>query len=265
MNILDRIVAVKKKEVAARKVATPIKALETAFNFQRETISLADKLRAEPGVIAEFKRKSPSRSNINLEASVADVAKGYLNAGAAAMSVLTDVDFFGGSDGDLADARSNSTLPILRKDFTIDEYQVIESKAIGADLILLIAAVLTPEEVKHLAGLARQLGLEVLLEVHNEEELDRSLNEHVSFVGVNNRNLKTFEVSIETSLRLGELIPEAFLKISESGISNPESIVTLRDAGYNGFLVGECFMKTNDPGKACREMIDAIMPSPKFT
>jgi indole-3-glycerol phosphate synthase len=259
MNILDKIVVVKKQEVAARKLTSPMAKLEQSLYFERATVSLAEQLRKRPGLITEFKRKSPSKSEINMSASVAEIAKAYELNGSSAMSVLTDAPHFGGSETDLITARETVNLPILRKDFTIDEYQIYEAKSIGADLILLIAAILTPQEIKRFSDVAKSLGLEVLLEVHNEEELHRSLATNVDLVGVNNRNLKTFEVNIETSLSLAELIPDAFVKVSESGISDPETVVILGNAGYRGFLIGEHFMRQEDVGGACRNMLDFLI------
>lgn len=264
MNILDKIVARKKEEIAARKANTPVHVLEKAEYFSRNTYSLAQALLVgSPGIIAEFKRKSPSKGIINAEADVKDTTTGYIQAGATALSVLTDIDFFNGSDENLSIARQHNDCPILRKDFTIDEYQITEAKAIGADAILLIAAILSPEQVHNLAAHARSLGLEVLLEVHNEEELRQTaLNDrvatHINVVGVNNRNLKTFEVSVETSIQLAAMMPEGMVKISESGISDADTIVQLMAHGYQGFLMGEHFMKQAHPAEACADFIKTI-------
>jgi indole-3-glycerol phosphate synthase len=195
---------------------------------------------------------------INDKVTVEEVTTGYAQAGASALSVLTDHDFFMGHEDDLIAARKVNEIPILRKDFMVDEYQIIEAKAIGADIVLLIAACLTPDELLNFAKLAKSLGLSTLLEVHNREELDKSLNAYIDVVGVNNRNLKDFTVSIETSLALSEVIPSEFLKISESAISNPETIKILKKAGFNGFLIGENFMRTANPGLAMAEFVKQI-------
>lgn len=257
MNILDKIVARKKEEVALAKEVRSVKDLESALSFERETYLLRDFLTHpdKSGIIAEFKRKSPSKDIINDKSTVEDVTTAYAAAGASALSVLTDHDFFMGHEDDLIAARKLNTIPVLRKDFMIDEYQIVEAKALGADIILLIAACLTPKEITDFGKLAKSLGLSTLLEVHNQEELDYSLNPYIDVVGVNNRNLKDFSVSIDTSLALAETIPTEFLKISESAISHPDTIKLLKKAGYNGFLIGENFMKTNDPGKAMLEFV----------
>lgn len=252
MNILDKIVAHKQHEVAESKSLVPVKRLEQSIYFENRVVSMKQYV-SDPektGIIAEFKRKSPSKGLINGTAEVEQTSIGYMQAGASALSILTDQSFFGGKNEDLTLARRFNFCPILRKDFVIDEYQIIEAKSIGADCILLIAAVLEPKRLEQLAGFAKQLGLEVLMEVHDKEELERSLNEHLDLVGVNNRNLKTFEVSLDTSLSLVEIIPSQFLKISESGISDPGTLVQLKAAGFDGFLIGENFMKHSRPHQA---------------
>ncbi|XLS28272.1 indole-3-glycerol phosphate synthase TrpC [Flavobacteriaceae bacterium M23B6Z8] len=257
MNILDKIIADKRNEVALKKQLIPTAQLERSVLFERETISLSERLKSSVvGIIAEHKRRSPSKAVINQSLNVNDVASGYEKAGVSGMSVLTDSKYFGGSLDDILLARAASQLPLLRKEFVIDEYQILEAKAYGADLILLIAAVLSEKEIKELAGIAQQLGLEVLLEVHNEQELHKSLVPSVNMLGVNNRNLKTFEVSLETSKFLSDLIPNDFVKVSESGISSVSAIKELKEYGYQGFLIGENFMKTNDPGVAALRFIE---------
>ncbi len=244
MSILDTIVQRKREEVEVLKSHIPEDMLYHYQDFNRQTYSLSQALRAHPpGIIAEFKRKSPSKGIINATADVRETTVGYVRAGAAALSVLTDVDFFAGSDENLRIARQHNQCPILRKDFTIDAYQITEAKALGADAILLIAAILPPPKVLALAQHAHRLGLEVLLEVHNEEELRQTalqatIAPFVDVVGVNNRNLKTFEVSISTSIQLAKLIPREMVKISESGISDLAAIRELQQHGYQGFLVG---------------------------
>jgi indole-3-glycerol phosphate synthase len=257
MNILEKIVARKHVEVDEAKRRTPISILEKELLFERKTVSLANSLKsaATPGIISEFKRKSPSKGIINDQVRPEIVTRDYANAGALGLSVLTDQDFFGGSFSDFRSAReANPGIPMLRKDFMIDEYQLFEAKSIGADVILLIAACLSPAEVAFLSKTAHDLGMEVLLEVHNAEELAASIGEHIDMVGVNNRNLKTFETSIETSITLSEQIPDSFVKISESGLKDADTILKLYRYGYKGFLIGETFMKTADPGTALADL-----------
>ncbi|HET6256862.1 MAG TPA: indole-3-glycerol phosphate synthase TrpC [Puia sp.] len=255
MNILDSIIAYKRGEVAGRKAAVPVPVLEKSSFFYRPALSLKARLRDEgsTGIIAEFKRRSPSKGVINDKVEVAEVTRGYTDAGAACLSVLTDQHFFGGSDADLVTARVNE-IPILRKEFIIEEYQIAEARAIGADVILLIAACLTPAEVKRLAVFARGLGLEVLLEIHGEDELDHICDE-TELVGVNNRDLKTFSVDIDRSIRLSRRIPAGKLLVAESGISRVETIVQMKEAGFSGFLIGESFMKEADPAAAFGQFV----------
>lgn len=260
MNILETIIAYKRKEVEDRKALYPVKLLEQSIYFPTQPVSLAKYVQRNDlsGIIAEFKRKSPSKGIINAYASVETTTIGYMQAGAAALSVLTDKPSFGGSNEDLTTARKYNYCPIIRKDFTIDEYQVIEAKSIGADAILLIAAVLSAQSVKHLCAFAHSLGMEVLLEVHNREELDSNLEANADLIGVNNRNLKTFEVSIDISKELAPRIPSSVVKVSESGISGPSTIIELRQYGYEGFLMGENFMKNARPERAAREFVRAL-------
>lgn len=259
MNILDKIIADKKKEVSLKKTLVPITHLEQSALFGRKGNSLAKVLKtSSAGIIAEHKRRSPSKQTINQNTNVAQVAKGYEGAGVSGMSVLTDIKYFGGSLEDLLLARSVVDFPLLRKEFIIDEFQILEAKAYGADVILLIAAVLTRSEIKSLSEFAKSLGLDVLLEVHNLEELEKSIMPSLDMLGVNNRDLKTFEVSLETSKELSTQIPDDFVKVSESGISSIEAIRELRDYGYQGFLIGENFMKTKNPGKSAGEFIEQL-------
>jgi len=260
MNILDKIVAFKLKEVAQRKEVKPVAALEQSPMFERSVNSLREALLQEnsSGIIAEFKRQSPSAGIINDKVSVEGVTRGYVQAGASGLSVLTDSEFFGGSSADLELAReTNPKTPILRKDFIVDAYQILEAKAMGADVILLIAECLDQEQVVQLSTFAKKLGLDVLMEIHSGEQLEK-LNPNIDIVGVNNRNLKTFKTSLEASFELAEQIPVEFVKISESGISNPQAIVALRSQGYRGFLIGENFMRTADPGESCAEFIRKV-------
>ncbi len=258
MNILETIIAQKKIEVAECRQQRPVAVLEKTAWFSKPAFSLRKFLTDETktGIIAEFKRKSPSKGWINANADPSIVTAAYAQHGASGLSVLTDEIFFGGSLDDLIKARTND-IPVLRKDFMIDTYQVVEAKAVGADVILLIAANLTPAQVKALAATAKNIGLEVLLEIHNEEELEHVCNE-VDIVGVNNRNLKTFEVSIETSVYLGSLIPADKIKISESGISDVETIKELKKHNYKGFLIGENFMKAPDPAIAFAAFVEQL-------
>ncbi|PTX63443.1 indole-3-glycerol phosphate synthase [Kordia periserrulae] len=259
MTILDKIIADKYKEVSLKKSIVPMSFLERSALFGRETSSLSAALRAsDTGIIAEFKRRSPSKAVINQSASMYDVASGYEKAGVCGMSVLTDGTYFGGSLDDVLLARASVQMPILRKEFIIDEYQIIEAKSYGADVILLIAAVLTREEIKTFSETAKSLGLDVLLEVHNLEELQKSIMPSLDMLGVNNRNLKTFEVSTDISKELSVHIPDDFVKVSESGISSVEAIKDLRPYGYQGFLIGENFMKTDNPGNSALEFIGEL-------
>lgn len=249
MTVLDKIIQRKKAEVAEAKTAVPEDLLRELPAFGRRCLSLREALNdsSQLGIIAEFKRASPSKGLINGHSSVADVVRGYQQAGAAAVSVLTDRDFFQGQLSDLVEAREHLSIPLLRKDFIVDRYQITEAKAYGADIILLIAAALEPEEVHSLSEYAKSLGLNVLLEVHNRSELEANRWRSVDAVGVNNRNLHDFSVSVAHSLDLADMIPDHYLKISESGISDPAMIALLKRVGYRGFLIGEMFMKTDDP------------------
>lgn len=259
MNILDKIVADKYKEVELKKRLIPASQLESSVLFGRKGQSLAAALRnSQTGIIAEHKRRSPSKETINQNTNVGQVALGYENADVCGMSVLTDIKYFGGSLEDLVLARASVQMPLLRKEFIIDEYQILEAKAYGADVILLIAAVLTRGEIKSLSEFAKKIGLDVLLEVHNEEELHKSIMPSLDMLGVNNRDLKTFTVSLETSKSLAKLIPNEFVKVSESGISSVAAIKDLKPFGYQGFLIGENFMRTDNPGKSAKVFIDEL-------
>ena len=265
-TILDTIVAHKRQEISARRELVPTKLLETSLYFGSQPLSLRKYLLREggSGLIAEFKRKSPSKGWINQYAPVERTTLGYMQAGAAALSILTDTEFFGGKNEDLTTARRFNFCPIVRKDFVVDEYQILEAKSVGADAVLLIAAVLTPAEINTLGRLARSLGLEVLLEVHDGEELARSINaEAVDLSGVNNRNLHDFSLSLDTSKALAEAIPNEFVKVSESGISTAAAIGQLREAGYRGFLLGEAFMRHARPERACAALVQEIAALPK--
>ena len=257
-TILDTILADKVKEVAERKLHVSISELEKAPAFSRTCLSMKQSLLdSKTGIISEFKRKSPSLGWIHEDADVVKVTSGYSAAGASGISILTDLPYFGGTPRDITEAHPFITCPVLRKDFVMDEYQLYEAKAMGADVILLIAAALSGKRTFELARKAHELGLEVLLEVHNADEI-RHANDYVDMLGVNNRNLKTFEQSIQVSFDLADLIPDHFVKVSESGISKVDTVKELRKAGYKGFLMGENFMKESDPAEALTSFIKAL-------
>ncbi len=262
MDILEQIVAKKKSIIAERKKIAPIPSFALSRYYGRKVISLSERLKSadSTGIISEFKRRSPSKGIINPNAEVADVTKAYNKAGVVGLSVLTDTPFFGGFTDDILAARLVNDIPILRKEFIVDEYQIYETKAMGADVMLLISECLTKEEVKHFASLAKFLGLEIIMEIHSEEQLEKYTTD-IDIVGVNNRNLKTFVTSIEQSKTLYDKLPNTAVKISESGISNVESIKELKAIGYQGFLIGENFMKTDNPGLACKEFINGLSPT----
>ena len=258
MNILEKIIAYKHKEVARRKKAFPLATLESGRYFSRTPLSLARSIldSRKTGIIAEYKRKSPSKGVINDRDSVEAVTRGYMAYGASGISILTDHRFFGGSPDDLLAARDND-LPLLRKEFVIDEYQVIEAKAFGADAILLIAACLPKEDVIKLSGLAGSLGMEVLLEIHNAAELDH-ICDGISLVGINSRDLKTFAVNMENAVKLVDQIDNRFVKIAESGINSVSDVQYLRSHGFQGFLIGEYFMRQERPVQAFKEFSYAL-------
>lgn len=261
MNILEQIVAFKKQEIAKIKAEVSLEKLVKSPAFKRTPLSLKESLieKGSTGIIAEFKRQSPSKGIINATSTIQEVTEGYLNANVAAQSILTDTRYFGGTMVDLMTARTlNSVRPILRKDFVVDAFQIVEAKAIGSDAVLLIAACLTKEELKNYGKLATELGLSVLYEVHSQEELDKISDLDGKIIGINNRNLKTFEVDLEHSIALAAQIPDSCVKVSESGISDPRIISGLKEYGFQGFLIGENFMKTDNPGRACRQFIDQI-------
>jgi len=258
MNILDTIIQHKIKEVELAKAFKSIAMLKAMPLFVAPTLSLKSFLLDETktGIIAEYKRKSPSKGIINKVATVHTVTNAYAEHGASGISVLTDTNFFGGSLADLEAATINR-IPLLRKDFMIDEYQLYEAKAYGASVILLIAACLSPKRVKELALKAKNLGLEVLLEIHNKEELQHICDE-VDLVGVNNRNLKDFVVNIEASAELIKEIPTNKVAVAESGINDTNTIVFLRKVGFKGFLIGEHFMKQPDPTIAFADFVKEL-------
>jgi len=260
MTILEKIIAHKKQEIAQLKKEVSIEKLVRSPNFKRTPISLKKSLTVKnsTGIIAEFKRQSPSKGIINNKVSIVEVTQGYLEANVAAQSILTDSNFFGGNIVDIIQARFvNDKTPILRKDFIVDGFQIVEAKAIGADAVLLIAACLTKQELKNFGKLAEDLGLEVLYEVHTKTELNKIELDN-KIIGINNRNLKTFEVDLEQSIKLASQIPNSCIKVSESGLSDPRVITGLKQYGFQGFLIGESFMKTENPGLACQEFIAQI-------
>ena len=259
MSILKNIVIDIKKELKLKKRIIPISEYEKMSLFKRNTISMTNSIKKDSfGIIAEFKRRSPSKNEINNNLSVNEVCRNYQIYGASGLSVLTNLKYFGGSLEDLVLARSISSLPILRKDFIIDEYQIYESKAFGADIILLISSILTKNEIINLSKKAKDLKLEVLLEVHNNDELQKGLVENVDIIGVNNRNLKSFKTDLKISEKLFNQIPNEFLKISESGLNNDNSIKKLKKIGYEGFLIGEKFMISSDPGKELKKTLENL-------
>ena len=258
INILDKIIANKRLEVERHKKDTPINELEKRLSTITTPASFKEAIKnSRTGIIAEFKRRSPSRDWIFKDAKIEDVIPLYSQNGASAISVLTDMDFFGGELADLELAGSLTKTPLLRKDFVVDEYQLYQAKISGASAILLIASALTIDETKQLAKKAKELNLDVLLEIHNEQELHH-INDKVDVVGVNNRNLGTFVTDIQISFDLADKIPNDFIKISESGISQPQTVIDLQQAGYKGFLMGENFMKTSNPGKALEDFINQL-------
>lgn len=258
MDILKKIIEYKKVEVEEKKKQTSLEDLKQMPLYDRDPISMRDSIldESKTGIIAEYKRKSPSKGIINDKVTVKDVTSAYAKYGASGISVLTDESFFGGSLKDLSDA-FNSGVPLLRKDFIIDEYQITEAKAYGASVILLIAACLSKEEVIRLARNANSLGLEVLLEIHDESELEY-IGSHAHMVGINNRNLKNFEVTLDHSIDLIRKIPDDVVVIAESGISSIDDILTLREAGFKGFLIGEYFMKHTNPSIAFAEFSNRL-------
>lgn len=258
-DILKKIEAWKKVETAERKRNIPLEALKNQPEYQRVCISLSDKLKVmkTPQFIAEFKRQSPSKGIIKRAADPVKICQSYQDSGASAVSVLTDEKFFGALSSDFKRVRKVISLPLLRKDFILEEYQVFETKAMGADIILLIAAMLSPVQVSRLAGLARKLGMDVLLELHTEDELDRMCAD-ISIIGVNNRNLRNFEVRLDHTKDFALKLPKGIPAIAESGLDNHEAVARLFLAGFKGFLIGEYFMKSEDPGRQCKELIEGL-------
>ena len=260
MNILEKIAVHKRTEVESAKQRTSLRDLERMPLFSRPTFSLKESLESSStGIITEFKRRSPSRPDIHLNALVKEIVPAYEEAGASGISILTDNTFFGGENKDVEQGRDLTSLPILRKDFILDEYQIVETKAMGADVLLLIAAILSPSEIKQFTATAQSLGLEVLLEVHSQDELLRNLHPNINLIGVNNRNLKTFEVDLENSKRILAEIPAEFPKIAESGLRQVSTVKELKSYGFNGFLMGENFMKEKEPGAAAKSFVQSLL------
>jgi indole-3-glycerol phosphate synthase len=259
MNTLEHIIAQKRKFVNEQKELVPIKLLERSIYYSHKTISLKNYVlrKDKHGIIAEIKKKSPSKGILNLHLDVTQTSIGYMQAGASAVSVLTDGPFFGGRNEDLTTVRKNNFCPILRKDFIINEYQIIEARAIGADAILLIASALTKEEIKNFTAFAHSLGLEVLLEIHSMNDIDK-ISEHNTTIGVNNRNLTTMKIDLGNSDQLLPYIKSAEVKISESGIQTPDDVIELAAKGFDGFLIGTAFMKKSRPHLAFKQFMDEL-------
>lgn len=264
-DILQKILARKAQEIAARASHLPLKELKPRAQSAPTTRGFLAAIKKrvalqKPAVIAEIKKASPSKGLLRADFSPAEIAVSYQRHGATCLSVLTDVDFFQGADEHLQQARNACTLPVLRKDFTMDAYQVYEARALGADAILLIVAALSDVQLQELMVLAQELSLDVLVEVHDEPELRRALALKASLIGINNRNLRTFDTALETTLGLLKLIPADRVIVTESGIHTPQDVARLRAQGVNVFLVGEAFMKAEDPGVKLRELFDTSKP-----
>jgi indole-3-glycerol phosphate synthase len=259
MKILDKIIHDKKIEIKTLSDIVPVSDLEKQKNFTKKCKSLKESIKkSKSGIICEFKRKSPSNGNINYTSNISDVIKGYEKAGAVGVSILTNKKYFDGSISDINDVKTSIEIPILRKEFVISEYQIIEAKSIGSDSILLIASILSKEQIKNYSSLAKSLGLEVLLEIHSIDELNEVSKYDIDIIGVNNRNLDTLEIDIKNSIEIFKKIPGEFIKISESGISKVESIVKLNKVGYDGFLIGENFMKSSKPEESAYNFIKQV-------
>jgi Indole-3-glycerol phosphate synthase len=258
MNILEKIISLKQEEVYNNKIIRSIKKLENSSFFERKPFSLVKNLKkSHIGIIAEFKCKSPSKGVINNIVSVEKVVKDYEIAGVSGISILTDKKFFGGKNENLKKSRSIVSVPILRKDFIIDEYQIIESKSIGADVILLIAGILSKNQIFSFYKLAKSIGLEVIVEIHNEFEIDK-ITGNFDIIGINNRNLHTFIVDYNNCFKLSSKISNNYVKIAESGIDDVNRIFLLKKQGFKGVLIGEHFMKEKNPGITCKHFMDYL-------
>jgi len=258
-DILQKIVQRKGEIIDERRVSQPLEQLMELAQDAPPPRGFVEALQeriqlTRPAVIAEIKKASPSKGVMRENFIPADIARSYAQHGAACLSVLTDVDFFQGSDAYLQQARAACQLPVLRKDFMIDPYQVYEARAIGADCILLIVACLTDNQLNELCGLAHELDMDVLVEVHDEQELERALRMPNKLIGINNRNLHTFETTLRTTLSMLDKIPEDVLLVSESGIHTPDDVKLLRERGVNAFLIGEAFMSADEPGVKLKEL-----------
>ena len=260
MTILEQIKQHKLLEVATKKELYPTKLLEQTPYFSSSCVSMKKYISdtSRSGIIAEFKRKSPSKGDINKYANAQEVTLGYMQSGASALSVITDEHFFGAKKDYLQTARKFNYCPILRKDFIVDEYQIVEAKSMGADVVLLIAKMLSPKEITQFSLFAKSLGLEVFLEFHNKEEIKQNEHAVIDLAGINNRNLNSFEVDIENSIRLANLLPKEVLKIAESGIDSSQTMQKLKQNGFNGFLIGEYFMRYSNPAEKCKELIKQL-------
>jgi indole-3-glycerol phosphate synthase len=259
MSILEKIVASKYKEVEERKLKFPVSTLEKSKYFNRITHSLKTSILREGsfGIISEYKRKSPSKGIINASAQPVQVCSGYHEAGSSALSVLTDYDYFGGTSHDLSDVRQNVNCPILRKDFIIDEYQITEARSIGADAVLLIAEVHDAKRLGQLFRFARSLELEVLVELHDEKNIAR-IPPDAEIIGINSRDLASFNVNFDHLTRMVHLLPGESVKVAESGIKSVNDYLSLKNAGFNAFLIGEQFMKSIDPAAECKSFISML-------
>lgn len=257
MNILDKIITRKKQEISDTKSKISLQQIKDSELFGRKTFSLKEALQSKSGIIAEFKRQSPSKGIINDKISPLEVVSAYEKFGASGISILTDKDFFGGSFEDILNVRNHINIPILRKDFMIDEYQFYEAKSLGADVVLLIASCLSPQQVQEFTQLSHKLGLEVLLEIHTEKEL-KHFNSNIDLVGINNRNLKDFKVDLQHSVTLKNQLPKDILSVAESGIYNIEDFNYLKEKGFDAFLMGEYFMKHENPAQQFKEFISSV-------
>lgn len=259
MNTLDKIILEKRKFVSEQKELFPIKLLEKSIFYNSKTVSLKEYIlrKDKHGIIAEIKKSSPSEGVLNAHVDIVKTSIGYMQAGASAISVLTDAPFFGGKNDDLTTVRKNNYCPVLRKDFIVHEYQIIEARSIGADAILLMACVLTMEEIKRFSDLARSLGLEVLLEIHSKHECDK-ISEFNNIIGVNNRNLSSMNINLQNSNDLLPYIKYAEVKVSESGIRTPNDVIMLKQLGFDGFLIGTQFMKSSRPHLAFKQFMDEL-------
>jgi len=261
MTILEKIKQYKLKEVAQTEINKTVYQLQNEPYFLRQTYSLKQRLQDETqsGIIAEFKRASPSKGIIHKNADVKKITTSYKKAKATALSVLTDSHFFQAQKNDFATARKYNSIPILRKDFIVSPYQILETKAMGADVMLLIASILSAKEIQRFAKMAKNIGLEVLLEVHTKSEIEEKFCDEIDIIGINNRNLHTFEVDIENSIKLAQSLPNNLPKIAESGINDTATLLRLKKNGFQGFLIGERFMKQEKPAVACRQFVNTLL------